>query len=139
MHNVFFEEIEKEQNLNITKDNFWNRRKNLFPNKIVFCKEIETQIKALDKITFNLAIKKLKDIENGKKIITDYKCSPEGQTVEQNPKMHKERLFTIDDKKVFFENHLKGLPNDNRIYFRKKKEFIYVGYIGKHLTDKRDK
>ena len=48
-HRDFFQDLEKEKRLNITQDNFWEKRERYFPNKIVFCKEVEEQIKKIDK------------------------------------------------------------------------------------------
>ena len=76
-HQYFFDELEKEKKLNITQSNFWDKRKEFFPNKIIFSKEIEKQIK--------------------------------------------------------------NLSNNNRIYFLERNQQIYIGYIGKHLTNKNDK
>lgn len=51
-HQDFFSDIEQENKLNITQDNFWNTREISFPGKIEFCQEVESQIKKLDKVTF---------------------------------------------------------------------------------------
>jgi len=77
--------------------------------------------------------------ENNKKNIYDYSMSSEKETVKNNPKMIAERTFTVNSKKVFFTNHLKNLPNANRIYFLEEENKIYIGYIGSHLSNKHDK
>ena len=136
-HQDFFQDLEKEKRLNITQDNFWNRRDELFPNKIKFCKEVEKQIKILDKTIFQQAISILRDIETDKKLITDYKYSGEDETVKTNPKMIAQRKFTINGEKIFFENHIKSLSNANRIYFLEQDDNVYIGYIGKHLLTKK--
>ena len=138
-HKFFFNEFEKYNKLEITQDNFWNKRKEFFPNKIIFCEEVEKKIKNIDKIVFEHAISILRDIEQEYKLIYDYNCGGEKNTVKTNLKMRKERKFTINDKKVFFENHIKSLPNGYRIYFLENNNKIYIGYIGKHLSNKRDK
>jgi len=135
----FFHEFEENNKLGITQDNFWNKRKEFFPNKIVFCREIEKQIKKLDKTIFDQSIGILRDIDSNKKLITDYNYSGEKETVKTNPKMIKERTFTIDNNKIFFENHIKSLANGYRIYFLEQENKIYIGYIGKHLSNKSDK
>ena len=136
-HQEFFNDLEIEKRLNITQENFWNRRDELFPNKIIFCKEVEKQIKILDKTIFQQAISILRDIETDKKLITDYKYSGEDETVKTNPKMIAKRKFTINGEKIFFENHIKSLSNANRIYFLEQDDKIYIGYIGKHLPTKK--
>lgn len=138
-HNDFFEDLEKEIKLNITQENFWDKKDEFFPNKILFCKEVEDQIKKLDKTIFKQAISILRDVENSKKVIYEYSMSSEKETVKKNDKMKTERTFTIDNQKVFFTNHLKSLSNANRIYFLEKDNKIYIGYIGKHLSNKNDK
>jgi hypothetical protein len=42
-------------------------------------------------------------------------------------------MFTVNGKQEFVENHIKSLPKRYRIYFLKKENKIYIGYIGKHL------
>lgn len=134
----FFKEIEEETKLGITQENFWKNREEFFPNKLIFCKEVEKQIKTIDRIIFQQAISILRDIETNKKLITDYNWSGESNTVKDNTKMKEERKFTINRKKIFFEKHVKSLPNANRIYFLEQDGKIYIGYIGNHLSNKHD-
>ena len=136
-HQDFFEELEEDKKLGITQDNFWERREEFFPDKIIFCKEIEKQIKDLDKTIFQQAINILRDIETNKKLITDYNYSGESQSVKDNKELKKLRDFTIDDEKVYFDNHIKSLSYANRIYFLERDDKIYIGYIGKHLATKK--
>lgn len=138
MHQNFFEELTKDIKLGITKNNFWEQREEFFPEKIIFCKEVKKQIKNLDTLIFQQVISILRDIESNKKKPTDYDYSGEKETVKTNPKMIAERKFTIDNKKVFFENHIKSLSNAHRIYLLEQGNKIYIGYIGKHLTNKHD-
>ncbi len=135
-HADFFDELEAEKKLNITQINFWGKRNELFPNKIHFCKEVEKQIKNLDKTIFQQAINILREVENDKKSITDYSVHTEGETVKTNPDMIKERTFSIEDKVLVFEKHITSLSNGNRLYFIEDEDKIYIGYIGKHLTTK---
>jgi len=134
-HQDFFSDIEKENKLNITQDNFWNNREISFPKKIEFCPEVESQIRKLSKVTFQHAISTLRDVETQRKSITDFNYSGEGKTVHTNPELKKMRMFTISSKKVFFENHVKSLPNACRIYFLEQNGKIHIGYIGKHLKN----
>ena len=136
-HKEFFDELEIEKRLNITQENFWNRIYELFPNKIIFCKEVEEQIKIINKQIFYQAINILRDIETDKKQIVDFNYSPESLSVKSNEELKKLRYFTIDDKKVYFDNHLKF--SSHRIYFLEQDGKIYIGYIGKHLPTKKFK
>jgi len=136
-HKDFFDNLEEEKRLNITQENFWDRREEFFPNKIVFCKEIEKQIENIDKVIFEQAICILRDVESARKLITDYNYSGESKSVKDDDSLKKLRYFTIEDNKVFFENHIKSLPNANRIYFLEQGDRIFIGYIGKHLPTKK--
>ncbi len=138
-HQDFFEELEKDKKLGITQNNFWEKREELFPEKIIFCKELEKQIKKLDKTIFQQAIAILRDIETDKKLITDYNYSRESQSVKNDTELKKHRYFTINSKKVYFDNHIKSLSNANRIYFLEQDNKIYIGYIGKHLPTQKFK
>ena len=136
-HVKFFEEFKTYNKLDITQKNFWERKLELFPNRVIFSKEIKDQIQRLDKIIFTKAMDILIDIDKNKKNPTDYNYSGESRSVKDDTNLKKYRYFTIDDKKVFFENHIKSLPNANRIYFLEYDDKIYIGYIGKHLPTKK--
>jgi len=138
-HEDFFKELEEEKKLEITQDNFWDRRKEFFPNKIIFCKEIKKQTKNLDTLIFQQAISILRDIESNRKKPTDYKNSPESESVCNSKKLKNMRIFTIQKIKIQFNYHIKSLPNANRIYFLAHKNKIYIGYIGEHLPTKKNK
>ncbi|MCB4746654.1 MAG: hypothetical protein LGB68_05875, partial [Sulfurovum sp.] len=132
-HEDFFVQIESEQRQRIDQNNFWDEREAFFPEKIIFCEEVKKQIETMDTAIFRQAVGVLRDIDSGKKQITDYNHSPESQSVKNNANLRKFRLFTIDGEKVYFDNHLKNLSNGYRIYFLEKEGKIYIGYIGKHL------
>lgn len=138
-HQLFFQNIESENKLNITQDNFWENRNKNFPKILKFCPEIEAQIKKLDKTVFQQAISILRDIESGRKLVTDFNHSGESQTVCNNSTLKKMRMFSVNDEKEFFQNHIKSLANGYRIYFREEDEKIYIGYIGKHMSTKNFK
>lgn len=138
IHSEYFDDLEKEHQSKITQSNFWVKKESYF-QKIKFCPEIELQIQNISKIVFQQAISLLRDIENNCKCITDFNYSGESETVRRNPALKKLREFTINETKFFFENHIKSLPNANRIYFLEKDAVIYIGYIGKHLKGKIDK
>ncbi|MCK4492897.1 MAG: hypothetical protein KAU26_02500, partial [Methylococcales bacterium] len=138
-HQNFFDELQAEIKLRITQENFWIEKNNFFPNIIVFCPEVELQINKLDKKVFQQAISILRKVETQRKLIKDYNYSGESETVRNTPDLRKIREFTVKDEKVFFENHIKSLPNAYRIYFLEEQGKIYIGYIGKHLKGKRNK
>lgn len=133
-HEEFFQDLKRDIGKGITQENFWKNKSKTFPKTIVFCQEVESQIKKLDRNVFLQAIGILLDIETNKKCLTDFCYSRESSTVRQNVKMKNERVFTVNGNKVFFEYHLKNLPNGHRIYFLKENNKIYIGYIGKHLA-----
>lgn len=137
-HQIFFDDLEEEFKLSITQEHFWEQRTSFFSN-IIFCPEVELQIRKLDKGIFQQAISILRDVEAQRKLITDFNFSGESETIHNNPDLRKLREFTINGEKVFFENHLKSLPNAYRVYFLMQKQKIHIGYIGKHLKGKKDK
>ena len=134
-HKKFFQDLEDEKRLNITQDNFWKNRKEFFPKRLIFCKEVEKQIKSIDRDIFYQAINILRDIETDKKHIKDFNYSPESQSVKDNESLKKLRYFTIGSEKNYFDNHIKF--SSHRIYFIEKNNIIYIGYIGKHLATKK--
>lgn len=135
-HTDFFEELEKELKLCITKDSFWENRDEYFSSKIIFCEEVKKQIEKVDLRIFNKAISMLRDIETEKKKLSDFNISREGETVRDNPKLKSLREFYINGTKLFFEKHIKNLPNNGRIHYIEKEDKIYIGYIGEHLPTK---
>ena len=77
----------------------------------------------------------LRDIETDKKQIRDFNYSSESQSVKDNESLKKLRYFTVENEKLFFDNHLKF--SSHRIYFIERDDKIYIGYIGKHLPTKK--
>ncbi len=136
-HSHFFNDLENEIKLDINQNNFWDNRKGFFPKKIVFCKELEKQVKKIDKNIFEQVISILRDVENNKKLITDYNHSGESSTVHTNPRLKKLRKFNFRFLTLCFDNHIKSLPNAHRIYFLEHKKKVYIGYVGKHLPTKK--
>jgi hypothetical protein len=134
-HQGFFEQLEEENKQNITQDNFWERREEFFPNKIVFCKEVEKQVKSLDSQIFQQTIAMLRDIELNNKKPSDYDNTPESPSVCNNKKFKSMRIFTIKNIKIQFNHHIKY--SSHRMYFLVHKKKIYIGYIGKHLPTKK--
>ena len=134
IHKDFFDALEQCIQLDIKPSNFWERRNELFKTKIIFCDEVEKQIKTIDTVIFSRAISILRDIENGIKCLSDFTISGESTSVEQDLKLKKLREFEIDNQKEYFQNHIKNLPNGYRIHYFEKNDKIYIGYIGTHLA-----
>lgn len=134
LHRDFFDSLEQCIQLDIKPSNFWERKDEIFKNKIIICNEVEKQIKNIDTVIFSRAISILRDIENGLKNLSDFTTSGESSSVEQDLKLKKLREFEIDGNKEYFQNHIKNLPNGYRIHYFEKKDKIYIGYIGTHLA-----
>ena len=137
LHSDFFEVLEDEKRLEFSLSNFWTKRYEIFPDKILFVDEVEKQLEKLDSRVFEKALAILRDIETSKRVLEDFDISGEGETVSSNTKLRKLREFKLDGKIEFFEKHIKNLPNGYRIYFLERDEKIYIGYIGKHLPTKK--
>ncbi len=136
-HRDFFEALEQWLQFDIAPLNFWSKKDELFKEKIIFCDEVEKQIKNIDTVIFSRAISILRDIENGTKCLTDFTISGESESVKENPRLKKLREFDVDGQKEYFQNHIKNLPNGYRIHYFEKNEKIYIGYIGTHLETKK--
>jgi len=136
-HQSLFNALESENRLGITQGTLWSDRNIYFPNIIIFCPEIEAKIQGLDNRVFKQVISLLRDVEMGRKKITDYNCSRESQSVRNDEKLKQMRMFTVNDSKVFFERHVKSLPTGNRMYFLEKNGKLFIGYIGNHLPTKK--
>jgi len=137
IHKDFFDELEQCIQLDINPSNFWDKKDELFKNKIIICNEVEKQIKNIDTTIFSQAISILRYIENGIKSLKDFTTSGESSSVAQNSKLKKLREFEIDGINEYFQNHIKNLPNGYRIHYFEKNDKIYIGYIGTHLETKK--
>lgn len=136
-HVDFFYELEKCIRMDINISNFWDRKDELFRNKIILCDEVKKQIANLDNKIFIQALSILRDIDGGIKDLGDFITSGESLSVEQDKKLKKLREFKIDGVKEYFQDHIKSLSNGYRIHYFEKNEKIYIGYIGKHLPTKK--
>ena len=130
-HETFFN-ILTDNKYNICKDEFWSKKDMLF-KKIKFCDEVENQVNDLSTEVYEVFINKLKLIELEIKGVESWNFSPESKATMD--KYGYQRIFNHSDfkKSKIFENHIKSFPNNNRMYFFKKDDLIYIGYIGKHL------
>lgn len=128
-----FEKIDNEKIESLVK-NFKETYRVIF-KKLEFGIDVIKNIEYLDKRVLRDAIAILYQLEIGKKELTDFKCSGESESVMNNPELKESRKFKMENGEEYYMfQHIKNLPNGNRIYFHKKSdEKIYVGYIGKHL------
>lgn len=128
-----FEKIDNEKIESLVK-NFKETYRVIF-KKLEFGIDVIKNIEYLDKRVLRDAIAILYQLEIGKKELTDFKCSGESESVLNNPELKERRKFKMENGEEYYMfQHIKNLPNGNRIYFHKKSdEKIYVGYIGKHL------
>lgn len=128
-----FEKIDNEKIESLVK-NFKETYRIIF-KKLEFGIDVIKNIEYLDKRVLRDAIAILYQLEIGKKELTDFKCSGESESVLNNPELKERRKFKMENGEEYYMfQHIKNLPNGNRIYFHKKSdEKIYIGYIGKHL------
>lgn len=128
-----FEKIDNEKIESLVK-NFKETYRVIF-KKLEFGIDVIKNIEYLDKRVLREAIAILYQLEIGKKELTDFKCSGESESVLNNPELKERRKFKMENGEEYYMfQHIKNLPNGNRIYFHKKSdEKIYIGYIGKHL------
>lgn len=128
-----FEKIDNEKIESLVK-NFKETYRVIF-KKLEFGIDVIKNIEYLDKRVLRDTIAILYQLEIGKKELTDFKCSGESESVMNNPELKESRKFKMENGEEYYMfQHIKNLPNGNRIYFHKKSdEKIYVGYIGKHL------
>lgn len=138
----FFREIlsSKLEDINIPKDEFWEKKGEIFKEKIKFCDEVEKQIEKIEIDVYNVFLEKLKKIEYNIKKYNEYKISGEGEAVKSNHKLKALRMFYHEDlgnEKIYFDSHIKSFPNGHRMYLLEYGDFIYIGYIGKHLPTKK--
>ncbi|WP_294531227.1 hypothetical protein [uncultured Fusobacterium sp.] len=128
-----FEKIDNEKIESLVK-NFKETYRVIF-KKLEFGIDVIKNIEYLDKRVLRDAIAILYQLEIGKKELTDFKCSGESESVLNNPELKERRKFKMENGEEYYMfQHIKNLPNGNRIYFHKKSdEKIYIGYIGKHL------
>lgn len=150
------DELKQRRNalLNTAKD-IWLKRKELFPHITLLSNQIGTSLQGWSARTDVLF--KARDALNvlesfGEKWLAgeyvEYRheylrdvglaaeVSGESNSVNDDPKKKKERMFWLDDgRQVYCENHVK-LPDGYRLHFYadSASKRIYVAYLGPHLT-----
>jgi hypothetical protein len=128
-----FEKIDNEKIESLTK-NFKEVYRTIF-KKLEFSVDVIKDIDYLDKRILRDAIVILYQLEIDKKKISDFTYTGESESVMNNPELREKRKFKMENGEEYYMfQHIKNLPDGNRIYFYKKsEEKIYIGYIGKHL------
>lgn len=128
-----FEKIDNEKIESLTK-NFKEVYRTIF-KKLEFSVDVIKDIEYLDKRVLRDAIVILYQLEIDKKKISDFTYTGESESVMNNPELREKRKFKMENGEEYYMfQHIKNLPDGNRIYFYKKsEEKIYIGYIGKHL------
>lgn len=150
------EELKQRRNALLdTAKNIWLQRTDLFPHLTLLANQIGTGlqswsarqdilIKARDALNVleSFCDKWLsgKYVEYRHEYLSDLglaaEVSGESDSVNNDPKKKKERMFWLDDgRQVYCENHVK-LPDGYRLHFYAdaEKKRIYVAYLGPHLT-----
>lgn len=128
-----FEKRDNEKIESLVK-NFKETYKLIF-KKLEFGIDVIKNIEYLDKRVLRDAIAILYQLEINKKKINDFTYTGESESVINNPELREKRKFKMENGEEYYMfQHIKNLPDGNRIYFHKKSdEKIYIGYIGKHL------
>lgn len=125
----------------------WQHREAWFPH-LGFSTKVEPQLREMTSGTplLRQVAKRLFDLQSlseqwtgGKPFPFDAlsNASPESETVRNNPKLRRERLFVCPDGETrFFEWHLRLTPDAWRLYFLPDPttHTVIIGYIGKHLS-----
>ncbi|WP_338964179.1 hypothetical protein [Fusobacterium nucleatum] len=114
-------------------DNF-PKNETIFFNKIVINTVVKEKINTLPYDVWKKAVEIMYNLELGYKNITDYEWSDESDTVKQNPRLKRERLFKFDNgESVYVFTHIKNFPQGYRMYYLEKDNKISICYLGPHL------
>lgn len=148
-NNVFIDNLSEEKHFLIHKEKLackereiidfliqdFPKYENVFFSRIVVNKKVKEIINSLPYDVWKKAIKIMYDLEMGYKNITDYDWSDESDTVKQNPKLKRERLFKFDNgESLHIFTHIKNFPQGYRMYYLEKDNKIYICYLGCHLS-----
>lgn len=114
-------------------DNF-PKNKTIFFNKIIVNRVVEEKINTLPHDVWKKAVEIMYNLEFGYKNITDYEWSDESDTVKQNPRLKRERLFKFDNgESLYVFTHIKNFSQFYRMYYLEKDNKIFICYLGPHL------
>ncbi|WMJ72023.1 hypothetical protein RCC89_02385 [Cytophagaceae bacterium ABcell3] len=145
---AYLKVINQQRKVNLKKSNdLWNNRREIFPN-LIFCGASEGQLQNLQvaDTVFNQLLSALEKLNNYCEDADSYslqetveytqlRISDESNSVKQNPKLRRHRMFMINGRKTFFGFHIKSFSGALRLYFLpdRSEQKIYIGYFGKHL------
>ena len=133
IHCSFFDNLSRLEALNVTRGNFYQRRREIFTGRIRLCEELEEQIPRLNKYVFQKALQVLMDIDSNQKNISDFEISPESERLSNNSRLRSLREFYVNGEKRFFSNHMKNFYHGYRMHYLEIDDIIYIGYLGTHL------
>ncbi|TKG91477.1 hypothetical protein EYV94_20835 [Puteibacter caeruleilacunae] len=151
---VWKKQIETDRLESLREGNeLWQNREQEFPN-LVFVGRTDKQLKdlSISKGMFTQLVDVLKGLngycESGGNYSVDdlkgalgFSLSDESESVKQDPRLRRHRLFDVNGKKCFFGLHAKGFNSAFRLYFLpvSSENKIYIGYFGPHLPTKRNR
>lgn len=150
--NTHLENIEHERKDSLRKGSeLWNSREEVFPN-LVFCGKTFKQLTDLSvsNIVYNQLYNALKQLnvycaigrEYSLADINELSClniTDESDSVKNNPKLKRHRMFSVNGVSEFFGYHIKNFSGALRLHIFPvaSENKIYVGYFGKHLPTKK--
>ena len=130
---------------NLTPQIFWKRKEELF-NKIIFCSNVERQLKSIGGTYLEQITNKIRELDNfvvhyWNKGSFSYKnannnsalvITPESDSTMNDKELVNMRTFKLPDGRIeCFELHIK--TGNLRFHFYPDDFNIYIGYIGVHL------
>ena len=126
----------------------WEKRESIYPH-LLFCECVKKQLEeARNSLHIKMIMQKLQVLEDYfmdydgrfEKDKAGFGCREESESVKNNDRLRKMRVFELPDKsKAFFSWHISFPGNfPGRIYFLPdaKKGVGIIGYVGKHLPTK---
>ena len=126
----------------------WEKRESIYPH-LLFCECVKKQLEeARNSLHIKMIMQKLQVLEDYfmdydgrfEKDKAGFGCREESESVKNNDRLRKMRVFELPDKsKAYFSWHISFPGNfPGRIYFLPdaKKGVGIIGYVGKHLPTK---
>jgi len=148
-----FVAIEEQRKENYRKgQELWDNRETEFPN-LIFCRQSKKYFSKLsisDAMYDRLwdSLKSLNEhicnstSDDELKALTQLNFSDESDSVKEDKKLKKHRMFTLPDgARHFFGLHVKNFPAAHRLHFKPdyQNDCIFIGYFGKHLPTRKNR